>query len=264
MYALDDHFRQSDAHPRKRLLAVISMRNYFGDQRIIMRGYKVIGIDVGVNANTWPPGHMETRNASWRGYEGDRILSVDAALDRMASQHDIFLAIPQLLAGSNTHLLLNDIDAGNHFSYRVLDLYPRVHFYEIELVFFIEKFKCTGAPVAELQARICTALANAISQTRLQLRGRRLFDDLLVPPLHRAISFPKEQCISMFVDKYLNFNVTGILQEFFEVDHGIAECGLRFGLGHLHGVDECSLGVHDPHSAATTPAGRLDDYRVTD
>ena len=54
-----------------------------------------------------------------------------------------------------------------------------------------------------------------------------------------------------------------VLQKFFQVHGRVAEGGTGFGLGHLHCVDQGSLGVHNAHAASAATARRLDDHRIT-
>jgi len=61
----------------------------------------------------------------------------------------------------------------------------------------------------------------------------------------------------MLVGQHLNFNVARILQEFFHVDRWVAKRSARFCLGHLHRIDQCSLGVHHAHAATTAAAAAL-------
>ena len=70
---------------------------------------------------------------SGRGQEAARrILGVDAALDRPAVQLHVGLAEAQRLAGGAADHLLDEIDAGDEFGHRMLDLQAGVHLEEIE------------------------------------------------------------------------------------------------------------------------------------
>ncbi len=46
---------------------------------------------------------------------------------------DVLLLIAQRFTISDTDLLLDDIDPGDHLGHRMLDLNPRVHLHEIEV-----------------------------------------------------------------------------------------------------------------------------------
>ena len=93
-----------------------------------------------------PPGGCHDVMRPGRGHERVRVLGVDAALDRVAALDDVALAERQLLAGGDADLLLDDVDAGDELGDRVLDLHPRVHLDEVELVVLVEELEGAGAP----------------------------------------------------------------------------------------------------------------------
>src|SRR5256885_11927018 len=53
----------------------------------------------------------------------------------------LFRSHGQPLARGDADLLLDDVDTGDHFGDRVLDLYARIHLDEVELAFFVEIFE---------------------------------------------------------------------------------------------------------------------------
>ena len=88
---------------------------------------------MGVDADARTAGRMEiTDLARARRKCVVRIFGVDPALDCMAAQADIRLAQVERPARGNADLCLDDIDTGDHFGHRMLDLDARVHFHEIE------------------------------------------------------------------------------------------------------------------------------------
>src|SRR5207249_4589868 len=95
----------------------------------------------------------------------------DAALDRMAAQHDVLLAKEQLLPSGHANLLLHQINPADHLGHRVLDLAARIHLDEVELAIFEQELECPGAAIADLAARVDAALAAAAAT------ARRLDDD---------------------------------------------------------------------------------------
>ena len=52
-----------------------------------------------------------------------------------------------------------------------------------------------------------------------------------MPPLCRAVAFPEMQHSAVLIPKNLDFDVTGLLDIFFDIDAGIPERGFRFGSG---------------------------------
>jgi hypothetical protein len=86
------------------------------------------------------------------GQEGLRVLGVDATLDRVAAETDLFLGDGNRQAAGDAQLFADDIDAGDHLRDRVLDLHPRVHLDEVETAIFVEELEGAGAAVADLFA----------------------------------------------------------------------------------------------------------------
>lgn len=66
----------------------------------------------------------------------------------MALDLNVALTIAKLFAGGDTNLFLDEVDTGDEFSDRVLDLNTSVHFDEVELTVFVEELKsaCTAVP----------------------------------------------------------------------------------------------------------------------
>ena len=61
------------------------------------------------------------------------------------SESNLALVDGQRRAGGDFDLLIDEIDAGDHFRHRMFDLNARVHFDEIEPAVFVEKFDGAGA-----------------------------------------------------------------------------------------------------------------------
>ncbi len=73
---------------------------------------------------------------------------------------DVALGDRHACAGSDPDLLVDQVDAGDRFGHRVLDLQPRVHFDEIEFPVFIEKLDGACAAIFQLAHRRSTDLAD--------------------------------------------------------------------------------------------------------
>ena len=61
-------------------------------------------------------------------------------------------------------LLLHDVDAGDQFGHRVLDLDARVHLDEVELAVLVQELERAGAAIADLAAGLDAALADLLDQ----------------------------------------------------------------------------------------------------
>ncbi len=69
-----------------------------------------------------------------------RILGVDAHLDRVAAEAHVGLRVAELLAGGDADLLAHQIDPRHHLGHRVLHLQARVHLEEVELALRPQEF----------------------------------------------------------------------------------------------------------------------------
>src|SRR5690606_7957443 len=185
---LNDHFRQCDAHPRNRLLARVAISDELGNHGVVVGRHQIAGEHMGIHAHAWATWNVPVRDHTRAGDELEWIFGIDTAFDRMAAELHVALAQCEFLACSDEDLLLNQVDARDHFCNRVLYLNTRVHFDEIELAVFVEEFKRTRATVLHATAGFCTAFANAFDQATGNTGRRRFFDDLLVAPLHGTVT----------------------------------------------------------------------------
>ena len=94
------------------------------------------------NVSTRTPGparHAEGVDGARRRRERLRILGVDPALDRVAGERDVALLERQPLPCRDPDLFLDDVDAGDEFGDRVLDLDAGVDFEEEEVALVVEQ-----------------------------------------------------------------------------------------------------------------------------
>ena len=96
---------------------------------------------------------MELGDRAGRGLEGEGVLRIDAALDGVAVEHDVLLLQFERAAGGDADLLAHDVDAGDRFGHRMLDLQARVHLDEIEVAVLVKELDRAGAEIAELLER---------------------------------------------------------------------------------------------------------------
>src|SRR5262245_58392077 len=104
----------------------------------------------------------------------------------------LLLAEWQRFAGRDRNLQLNQIEAGNRFGNRVLDLEPHVELQKIELrvvsTAFDEKLHRAGVDVASFTRHGNCSLSEPLPNIRCEVRGRRLFDDFLISALERTVA----------------------------------------------------------------------------
>jgi hypothetical protein len=80
-----------------------------------------------IHADAGPARRVIRGDLPGEGVEAARILGIDAAFDRVAAQFDVLLPERQLFAIRYLDLQLHQVEAGDHFGHRMLDLQPRVH-----------------------------------------------------------------------------------------------------------------------------------------
>ena len=133
-------------------------------------------------------------------------------------------------AGGDADLFLHEVEPGEHFGHRMLDLKPRVHLDEIELAVLVEKLDRADALVAEIAHGLRDAAADLVALDGVEGRGMGLFPDLLVAALQRTIALAQMHRAALAVAQDLDFDVARLLEIFLDIDFVIAEGGLGFRL----------------------------------
>ena len=132
------------------------------------------------------------------------ILGVDAALDGMAALRERLLRPRQRLAGRDEQLRVHQIDAGDGFGDRMLDLEPRVHLEEIEPRVVAADPRAGTRSSRRCGSRRRARRATAASPIRVRSAGvsagrRALLDDLLMAPLDRALALEQVDGVAVVV-----------------------------------------------------------------
>ena len=157
----------------------------------------------------------------------------------------------------------------------MLDLDARVHLDEVKARLFIfisisifvrvhEEFDGAGIVVADSAERFADDIPDFLAQLGRHLYGRRLFDQLLVAALNRALAFPQADDVAVLVGQYLEFDVARVLDILLQVKIAIAECGrsLRLRLPIKRG--QLIFIAHNAHAPPAAAGRRLEDDRETD
>src|SRR5687768_17400092 len=109
---------------------------------------------MGVHSNAGTAWSVVLGDAARRRGKLVGILGIDAALDSVAFQYNVSLAYGKLFTRRNTDLRLHQINSGDSFGDRMLYLQARIHLYEIEFIFFKEKFERADASITDPAACI--------------------------------------------------------------------------------------------------------------
>ena len=245
------------------------MGDELGDHRIVMDGDFPALIDAGVIANGDAMSHAFRRRtvfdqASGRRQEtARRVLGVDPALDRPAGKFYVGLLQSQRLAGGASDHLLDQIDAGDEFGHRMLDLQAGVHLEEIEAS-VLTGDKLDGASrivIDRLRERDCL-FPHPSARLGVDERRWRFLDHLLVAALDRAFALAEIDDMAMLVAKHLDLDVARIDNEFLNEHAVVAERGLRLRAGAGETFRHLLARVGDPHALAAAAGRGLDHDRI--
>ena len=219
---------------------------------------------MGIDPHTKAARHFPALHQPRRGHKSLRVFGVDPALQRMAVELHILLAQAQHFAPGHAQLLLHDVDAGGHFRDRVLDLQTGVHLDKKELAVFIQKLESAHAAIADLPAGGRATLAHTGDQLRVDTRRRGFFQHFLVTALQGTIAATQPDRMAVGITEHLNFDMTRVVEEFFDIQFGIAKRQPRFFAGQVDGFDQVVCLPHHAHAAPAATTGGLDDHRVAD
>ena len=203
----------------------------FANQGIVIGRDHVPLIGCRIDPNAEAAGGMKIGNSSRRGRECARMLRVDAAFDRGSKDSDIILRDRERRAGRNLDLLIDDVDSGDHFGDRMLDLDPCIHLNEEELPVLVQELDRSSADVAQLSHRLGDNSADALALFRVQSRGGAFLPNFLVAALKGAVAVAEVDGATVRVAEHLNFDMARLGEIFLQVDGIIAERGPRFDLG---------------------------------
>ena len=161
-------------------------------------------------------------------------------------------------------LLLDEVDAGDELGDRVLDLQPRVHLDEEELVGAVgrdEELDGAGAAVVDARGGRAGGGAEARAGRGVDDRRRRLFDDLLVAALQRALALAEVDDGAVRVGEHLHLDVARALDEPLEQQRVVAERGGRDAARGRERLGQLGRRAHDLHALAAAARGGLDQQR---
>ncbi len=166
---------------------------------------------------------------------------------------------------SELELGADEIDVVDGFGHGVLDLKPRIDFEEVELAVVIEqKLDRARAAIACLRDERERGFAHLLPERCFDDRTRRLFDDFLVAPLHRALALAEHHALASAIAEDLDLDVARVRQETLDENGGVAETRRGFFRGALERRGECVSSFDDTHPAAAASSRRLHEKRRLD
>src|SRR5207248_485263 len=149
----------------------------------------------------WTGRRPETRDPSGRGQPaGERILGIDAALDRPATPGHVLLPKGERRALRDLELRADEIEARHHLGDRMLHLQARVHLEEVVVALAIdEELHGARIHVARGLRDAARRLAELLSQPVVHEGRRALFDQLLVATLDGALALAEVDHVAVRV-----------------------------------------------------------------
>src|SRR5262249_7696264 len=148
-HAADDDLAQAAAQAGDALVTVAAMNDQLANQAVIIGRDRIAGIDGAIQAYAQAAGGVEIADQNRRGREGPRVFGVDPALDRMAFENHVLLGERKREAGGDANLLANQVDAGDGFGDRVLDLQTGVHLDKEELAILPQELDRADSEIAD-------------------------------------------------------------------------------------------------------------------
>jgi hypothetical protein len=201
-----------------------------------------------------------------------RILGGDAALDGEAVARDVFLRrkgdlfVEKCMTLRDEDLGADEVDAGDAFRDRMLDLDARVHLDEepVVLIHVVEELDGAGVVVADAVGEFHGGVAKLFPDDRIEVHRGGDFDDFLVAALDGAIALVEVDDVAVLVAEDLHLDVLGSLDVAFEENGRVAEGVLRLGAGFREQAGELRWFFNHPHATPAATESRLDDEGETD
>ncbi len=194
-----------------------------------------------------------------------RVFGVNPRLDGMAVDVEIGPAFRQDLAVRDADLPFDQIEPGNIFRHRMLDLKSRIHFHEIEVAGRVEQeFHGSRAAIIDGAGGGGCRIIHALPQGIGQAGSGCLLYDLLVPALDRAIALEKRDTIAVAIGKDLHFHMPWPFEIFLDQHAVIAEGGKRLALCAGKLCRKVAFLPHDAHALAAATGRGFEQNGITD
>src|SRR6202162_6095088 len=223
-WADHDELAQSATRPRDRLRTVAAVHDELGHERVVVGRHVRPRSEARIDANPGTGRRHPAADPLGIGHEpSQRILGVDAHLDGVSSPAHIALREAQLQPGRDADLLFDDVDARHRLRDGMLDLEPGVDLEEVELSVAEDELHRAGVDVARGRSGSDRGFAHRRAQVRGDRRRRRLFHDLLVPALNRALALAQVHRIAMAVADDLDLDVARLSYVPLQVYRRVAE-----------------------------------------
>src|SRR5467141_2376162 len=194
------------------------------------------------------------------------VLGVNPRLDRTPRRPNSELVERKILARRLSHHRLPQVDAGHFFSYAALHWQARVDLDNIGIRGGVVVDKLDGARrlVAYRLAELNRGLQKPLPDCAPESRCGRFFDDLLVPPLYRAIALAKSGYRAAAIAEDLNLNVPGLGNESFQVQSAASKVRLAQSRDRIESLVQLRRRSTQPDADATAARCTFQHYWISD
>ena len=268
-HAGDERVIERIGEPMQRDLACRRMRDQLGDHGIVEGRHLAALFHPALDPHVGRK--FQSDDGTGRGQEAVvRIFSIDPRFNGVAGEGDFALRQRQLFAGRDLKLPGDEIEPGDFFRHRMLDLKPRIHLDEPEAVLaqslaaIGDEFDGACADIADRPRGLDRRCAHLGAQAVGHSGRRGFFDHLLVAPLQGTIALAEVNDVAVPIGKDLNFDVARSSDEFLDEHAAGAECGCDFAHGSFKFSLEIAFLVDPPQAAAAAAGGRFDQDRIAD
>ncbi len=246
------------------------VRDDLGDHRVVVRRDLGARRDAGVHPDATV--HIfcaadleQVERAGHRQVPRGRILGAEPDLDGVPGDRGVHRLGGQGLAAGDRDLQVDQVQSGDGFGHRVLDLQPGVHLQEREgPVVAGDELHGAGAAVVHGAGGLDRGLPQPGTPLVVDDGGGGLLHDLLVPALDRALALEQGGHLAVVIGDDLDLDVPGGSDVALDEHGAVAERGLGLALCALHGGEQLVGGVDDAHAAPAAAGRGLDDRRQAD
>ena len=188
----------------------------------------------------------------------------------MAAHGNAILRQRQLLAGSDAELPLDEVETGDFFGDRMLDLQARIHLDEmpwrvgLEPAAFDQELDRACALVADSFCERDGGGGHLRTQRLRHARCRRFLDHLLVAPLQGAVALEEMHGVAVRIAENLHLDVARRDDQLLHQHTRVTEGALRLALRALERGGKILRALDQTHATPAATSHCLDHQRIAD
>mmetsp|Transcript_29336 Transcript_29336/g.73840 ORF Transcript_29336/g.73840 Transcript_29336/m.73840 type:complete len:479 (+) Transcript_29336:900-2336(+) len=267
LYTADHIGVQSLAHGGDTLLAILSVGDQLGDQRIVVHADLAALRDAAVHAHALA--HrlaVGVEAADRRQKVAQRVLSVDTRLGGPAARRrHVRLRDGERTVGCYLDHVSHQILASDQLRDRMFHLQACVHLQEVKVALRIDQhLDRARRVVVDSTCQRHSLLAHRTTSLLVDEGARCLLKNLLVATLDTALSLRKVENSAVLVGNHLDLDVTRIVNETLDQHAIITEAGGGFLLRKSKPPQSFFVVPSNAHSFSTATSGSFQHDRVAD